>query len=63
MLKKKKIAWFCKNQPIIMQMTNLQADTLSQDYADLKMTAEQHIKSAFHSHLNKTMLLEKEHQR
>lgn len=44
-------------------MTNLQADTLSQDYADLEMTAEQRIKSTFHSHLNKTMLLEDEHQR
>lgn len=46
-----------------MQMTNLQPDTLSQDYAALKMTAEQHIKSTFHSHLTKTMLLENEPQR
>lgn len=46
-----------------MQMINLQPDTLSQDYTDLKMTAEQHIKSTFHSHLNKTMFLENEHQR
>lgn len=46
-----------------MQMTKLQPDTLSQDYTNLEMTAERHIKSTFHSHLNKTMLLEKEPQR